>query len=215
MHGHQATVLSSSRVHRHAGRLRRRSITPGADSVRGRHESVAGHGPAVSRCILPVLSQGRMLSNVPAGVLSESLGHTRGMALGSFVIGIGAMLTAAANGAFSTSSENATPATTKSSPCPRSPHLAEQRTHQMWPARPCRAAGIALCTAGPAVWLGRSRRHTAAGGCCNRRAYFEVSHPARAAWALNSSAYCASLLSVDAGVNVLFLASLVMGAQTC
>lgn len=39
-----------------------------------------------------------MISNVPAGVLSESLGHARGMALGSFIIGIGALLTAAARG---------------------------------------------------------------------------------------------------------------------
>ena len=40
-----------------------------------------------------------MISNVPAGLLAEALGHTVGMALGSFIIGCGSLLTAAATGA--------------------------------------------------------------------------------------------------------------------
>ena len=44
------------------------------------------------------IPQGRMCSNVPAGVLSETLGHTRGMAVGSFILGIGAVATALAAG---------------------------------------------------------------------------------------------------------------------
>ena len=40
-----------------------------------------------------------MVSNVPAGVLSETLGHTHGMALGSFILGFGAVATGLAAGA--------------------------------------------------------------------------------------------------------------------
>jgi hypothetical protein len=40
-----------------------------------------------------------MLANMPAGLLSQGMGHTPGMAFGALLLALGALVTAAAAGA--------------------------------------------------------------------------------------------------------------------
>jgi hypothetical protein len=51
------------------------------------------------RALTAPAQQGRMLANMPAGLLSQGMGHTPGMAFGALLLALGALVTAAAAGA--------------------------------------------------------------------------------------------------------------------